>query len=220
MEEETPDGQATAEAAHGGPEAEAPEPDGLDRILTLPNLVTLARLAALPVFCWLLFARDNRAAAAWLLGALGATDWVDGYLARHMHQTSNLGKALDPVADRLLFFVGGISILIDGSVPAWFAIAVLTREALVATATLTVMALGAKRIDVTWWGKTGAFLLMFSFPLFLGSYSTLSYADPLEVLAWLTGIPGLAISIYAALTYIPLWRAGLIEGRQARAAAS
>ena len=58
------------------------------------------------MFLWLLFGRDNRAAAAWLLAALGATDWVDGYIARHFDQVSELGKVLDPVADRLLFFVG------------------------------------------------------------------------------------------------------------------
>ncbi len=51
------------------------------RILTVPNLFTLARLACLPIFLYLLFGRDNPAGAAWLLGALGATDWVDGYLA-------------------------------------------------------------------------------------------------------------------------------------------
>ena len=54
-----------------------------DRIVTLPNVVSLARLCCIPLFLYLLFGRDNRAAAAWLLGALGMTDWVDGYLARH-----------------------------------------------------------------------------------------------------------------------------------------
>lgn len=193
--------------------------DRLDRILTLPNLVTLVRLAALPVFLWLLFGRENRAAAAWLLGALGATDWVDGYLARRLGQTSNLGKALDPVADRLLFFVGGGGILIDGSIPAWFAGTVLAREALVGGTVVALMALGARRPDVTRWGKTSAFLLMVSFPSFLGSHSTLSYADFLEVLAWGTGIPGLLISFYAAALYVPIYREAFIEGRQSRAAA-
>lgn len=190
--------------------------DGLNRILTLPNLVTLARLACLPVFLWLLFGRENRAAAAWLLGALGATDWVDGYLARHLGQTSNLGKALDPIADRLLFFVGGGGILLDGSVPAWFAATVLTREAVVGITVVALMALGARRPDVTWWGKTGAFLLMISFPTFLGAESTLSYADMLSYVAWGTGLPGLAISLYAAALYVPIWKEAFAEGRQGR----
>ena len=72
----------------------------------------------MPLFLWLLFGRDNRLAAAWLLAVLGATDWVDGYIARRFNQVSTLGKVLDPTADRLLLAVGVISILVYGSVPA------------------------------------------------------------------------------------------------------
>ena len=74
---------------------------------------------------------DDRASAAWLLGVLGATDWVDGYVARHLNQVSELGKVLDPIADRLLFIVCVGGILIDGSVPTWFGVAVLAREVVV-----------------------------------------------------------------------------------------
>lgn len=189
------------------------------RVLTLPNVITLVRLACLPVFLWLLFGAEDRAAAAWLLAALGATDWVDGYLARHMNQVSELGKVLDPVADRLLFVVGAGGILIDGSVPTWFAVIVLVRETLVGGATLLLAALGARRIDVTWFGKAGTFGLMMAFPLFLASHSDLSWADTAGVLAWLTGIPGLVLSLYAAVLYVPLARRALAEGRAERGAA-
>ena len=95
--------------------------------------------------------------------------------------------------------------------------AVLVREALVAGATLALAALGAKRIDVTWWGKAGTFCLMISFPLFLASESTVGWADTAETLAWLVGIPGLALAWYAAALYIPLARRALAEGRAGRA---
>ena len=187
--------------------------------LTLPNLVTLVRLACLPLFLWLLFAEENRAAAAWLLAALGATDWVDGYLARHLHQVSEVGKVLDPVADRLLFFVGAGGILVDGSVPPWFAVVVLVREALVGGTTVALALMGARRIDVTWFGKAGTFCLMVAFPLFLAGNSTVGWADTADVLAWLVGIPGLALSLYAAAGYVPLARQALREGRADRLAA-
>jgi cardiolipin synthase (CMP-forming) len=190
------------------------------RVLTLPNIVTIVRLSCLPLFLWLLFGQEDRAAAAWLLAALGATDWVDGYLARHMHQESELGKILDPVADRLLFLVGAGGIMIDGSVPLWFAITVLVREVLVGATTLVLAALGARRIDVTWFGKAGTFGLMIAFPLFLGSHSDISWADTAGVLAWLAGIPGLALSLYAAVLYVPLARQALVDGRADRAAAA
>jgi cardiolipin synthase len=183
------------------------------QVLTLPNLITLARLACLPVFLWLLFGKENRAAAAALLAVLGITDWVDGFLARHLGQVSELGKILDPVADRLLFIVGAGGILIDGSVPTWFAVIVLVRETLVGGATLLLAALGARRIDVTWFGKAGTFGLMIAFPLFLASHSDLSWADTAGVLAWIAGIPGLALSLYAAVLYVPIARRALREGR-------
>lgn len=187
------------------------------RIVTLPNAVTVVRLACLPLFLWLLFAREEREAAAWLLAGLGITDWVDGYLARHLGQTSELGKVLDPVADRLLFFVGAGGILIDGSVPTWFAVVVLAREVLVAGATLLLAALGARRIDVTWWGKAGTFGLMVAFPLFLAAESEVSWAEYADEMAWMAGIPGLVLSLYAAASYVPLARRALAEGRAARA---
>jgi cardiolipin synthase len=183
------------------------------QVLTLPNLITLARLACLPVFLWLLFGKENRAAAAALLAVLGITDWVDGYLARRLGQVSELGKILDPIADRLLFIVGAGGILIDGSVPTWFAVIVLVRETLVGGATLLLAALGARRIDVTWFGKAGTFGLMIAFPLFLASHSDLSWADTAGVLAWIAGIPGLALSLYAAVLYVPIARRALREGR-------
>jgi cardiolipin synthase len=165
---------------------------------------------------WLLFHEENRAAAAWFLGALGATDFVDGYVARHFHQTSNLGKVLDPVADRLLLFVGIGAILYDGTVPVWFAIAVFGREVLVTIATLVLAAMGAKRIDVTWFGKAGTFANMFAFPLFLGSHSTVSYASIAGFLAWVAAVCGLILSYYALLLYVPLARQALREGRGTR----
>jgi cardiolipin synthase len=186
-----------------------------DRILTIPNVITVVRLLCLPIFLWILLHDENRAAAAWLLGALGATDFVDGYVARHFHQTSKLGKVLDPVADRLLLFVGIGAILYDGTVPPWFAIVVLVRELLISVATLGLAAMGARRIDVTWWGKAGTFANMFAFPLFLGSHSTVSYSGVCGVLAWIAAVPGLALSYYALLLYIPIARQALREGRSA-----
>jgi cardiolipin synthase len=184
-----------------------------DRILTIPNVITVVRLAMLPVFLWLLFGLEDRAKAAALLAVLGITDFLDGYIARRFHQVSDIGKILDPVADRLLLFVGVGGILVDGSVPIWFAVAVLVREVLVAGATLALAALGARRIDVTWFGKAGTFCLMIAFPLFLTAESTVGWADTAESLAWLAGIPGLVLSWYSAALYIPRARSALEDGR-------
>ena len=201
-----------------GADLELSDEPGADRILTIPNVITFVRLSLLPVFVWLLFGKDDRAAAAYLLAFIGTTDFFDGYIARHFNQVSNLGKVLDPVADRLLFLVGGGCVLIDGSIPTWFAVAVLAREVLVAAATLGLAALGARRIDVTWFGKAGAFALMMSIPFFLGSHGDIGWEDAAEVGAWVTGIPGLALAWYSLLLYVPMGLKALREGRADRAA--
>jgi len=194
------------------------EPPGEDRLLTVPNIISIVRLACLPAFLWLLFGRDNRAAAAWLLAALGATDWIDGYIARRFHQVSELGKVLDPVADRLLFFVGVGGIVLDDSCPLWVAVAVLLREVVVAGATLGLAAMGARRIDVTWFGKAGTFGLMVAFPFFLASHSTLGWRDTAEVLAWIAAVPGLILSYISLAMYVPLGLRALRAGRADRLA--
>lgn len=189
--------------------AEQGSEQGTDRILTIPNVITVVRLSLLPVFLWLLFAKDDRANAAWLLAALGTTDFLDGYIARRFHQVSELGKVLDPLADRLLFFVGIGGILVDGSVPAWFAVAVLVREALVAGATVSLAAMGVRRIDVTWFGKAYTLLLMIAFPLFLASESTLGWHEGARTAAWAFGLPGLVLAWYSAALYVPSARTAL-----------
>ena len=195
-----------------------PEEIRTDRVLTVPNVITVVRLSLLPVFVWLLFGRDDRASAAYLLAFIGTTDFFDGYIARHFNQVSDLGKVLDPVADRLLFFVGGGCILIDGSIPTWFALAVLAREVLISAATLGLAAAGARRIDVTWFGKAGAFALMMSIPFFLGSHGDIGWEHLAEDLAWVTGLPGLALYWYSLLLYVPMGLRALREGRADRAA--
>jgi cardiolipin synthase len=193
-----------------------PEEHVSDRILTVPNLITMVRLLLLPVFLWLLF-NDHRVAAAWLLAALGVTDFADGYIARHFDQTSALGKVLDPVADRLLFFVGVGGILVDGAMPLWFAIALLGREVLISIGTVALAALGAARIDVTWFGKAGTLCNMVAVPLWLAAdCPDLSWHSLAGVLAWGFSIPGLGLSWYAAVLYVPMARRALAEGRASR----
>jgi cardiolipin synthase len=202
------------------PEVGDLEVEGEDRILTIPNIITVVRLSLMPVFLWLLFGREDRATAAWLLAALGTTDFLDGYIARHFHQVSNIGKILDPVADRLLFLLGVGGIVVDGSVPAWVAAAALVREALVGGATLALAALGVRRIDVTWFGKAYTLLLMISFPLFLASHSTLGWHDGARTAAWLFGIPGLVLAWYSAALYVPIARRALRDRHQPMGAAA
>ena len=198
-------------------------PAGEDRLLTAPNLITLVRLLCIPLFVWLLFGTENYVAAAILLAALGATDWVDGYVARRFGQVSDFGKMFDPTVDRLLMIVGIIGIMIADLDIAYFQIfawIVVIREVVLSIFVTGTVLLGAKRMDVTWIGKCGTFAMMTAFPAFLAS------ADPslsdtvstiLLVIAWCAAIPGLVCSMIAFVGYFPAGVAALHEGRALRA---
>ena len=184
-------------------------PSGEDRILTIPNALSVGRLLCVPVFLWLLFGKDDPLGAALLLAVLGITDCVDGYIARHFDQVSALGKVLDPVADRILLIVGMVAILVHGTVPAWVGGLALGREVLVGAATLVLAALGARRIDVTWFGKAGTFAMMVAFPLFLASDPSVRWHTTARALAWAFAVPGLLLSWYAVIAYVPMAREAL-----------
>src|SRR3954462_6683860 len=120
------------------------------RVLTIPNLISAARLLCVPVFLWMLWRPEPaRRGAAILLAVLGATDWVDGWIARHFDQGSELGKVLDPTADRVLLVAAAVGLLVADlpvavDVVIWI---VLFREVLVGTATVALAIAGARRID-------------------------------------------------------------------------
>ena len=197
------------------PVAETVDTREIDTLWTIPNLFTLIRLLCLPLFVWLLFGLPSRQAAAWLLGALGATDWVDGYLARRLDQTSEFGKKFDPTVDRLLFLVAIVAIMMNDAMPIWFGVAVLAREVLVGgSVAIATLAFGMERFDVTWWGKTATFLLMFAVPGFLMAESSIPIADAFGVAAWCFAIPGLLLSYYTGLAYVPAIREGIRSGRR------
>lgn len=185
-------------------------------IFTLPNLITLTRLFSLPVFLWLLFSANDRGAAAWLLGGLGATDWVDGWVARRFNQQSNFGAIFDPAVDRGLFIVAVVAILIDRSMPLWFGWAVLVREVAVAGAMLIATAFGMQRFAVNKWGKRYTFLLMFAVPLILLGQAQGAGSQWVTRLGWFFGIPALVMSYATAFNYVPVIRANLRSGRASR----
>lgn len=200
-------------------------PEGEDRLLTAPNVITALRLLCIPFYLWLMFGVQNYLGAAALLALLGATDWVDGYVARHFGQVSNFGKMFDPTVDRLLLIVGiGAIMVADLDIPYFelFAWVVIVREVVLSVVVGGSVLLGARRMDVTWVGKCGAFAMMTAFPAFLAS------ADPsisgsvwqtlLLVIAWGAGLPGLVCSMIAFVGYLGEVPHALREGREMRAA--
>ena len=195
------------------------EEEGLGRVLTAPNVITLVRLLCIPVFLWVLFGLHRQTVAAVILAVLGTTDWIDGYVARRFHQVSTMGKILDPAADRILVGTAVIAVIVHGAVPLWFGVATLAREALVSVMVVVLAALGAARINVLWIGKAGTFGLMVAYPGFLLSYGTAAWQQPVRDAAWVCGLVGLALGWAAAASYVAPARNALRVGRTARRSA-
>jgi len=185
------------------------------QLTSWPNLFTALRLLAIPVFLWLLFVRDEKGIAAWLLGGLGATDWVDGWMARRFNQQTDFGAMFDPIVDRLLFLVAVPALIFTDTIPSIVAGLIVTREFTVGVLTVINTVRGRRRDQVTWEGKAGTFLLMFALPMYLGSYSELSYAGLLGWLAWVFVVPGIGYAWYSALfQYLPATWAATVQKMQ------
>jgi len=210
----TPTGRAKGPYARGGMSATRRE--GEDRVATVPNALTLLRLACLPVFVVLLLQQDRQGwlAAACLLAALGVTDGLDGYIARHFDQVSSLGKLADPLVDRVLVLTAAIAAVAMGAVPIWLVAIVLTREAVVLAGAGALALAGARRVDVSWAGKAGTFGMMVALPLFLLGHAPFRWHDAAETAAWVAAGWGLALGWFAAVGYLPRARAARVAARE------
>ena len=185
-------------------------------LLTFPNLITLVRLACLPVFLWLLFGRDSRLAAGVMIGCLGATDWVDGWVARRFNQTSPFGAVFDPTVDRVLFIVGLLALGIDGAVTPIVAVLILVREIGIGLTMVVATAFGMERFPVTYLGKWATFILMFAVPALTLSNSGIALEPLFSLVGWVLVVPGIVLSYVTGAQYLPKVRQHLRAGRSHR----
>jgi cardiolipin synthase (CMP-forming) len=184
-----------------------------DAILTVPNIITFARLALIPVFLWLAFAKDN-IGLAWIVGfVLGSTDWIDGRVARRINQVSKFGAAIDPFFDRLAVAAAAAVIIVKDLAPLWMVIVVLVRDGLLLAMLPLISARGVERPAVTQVGKAGSFGVMWAFGLFIGAGAFDPPLGWVRLLAWIAFIPGIILSYMAAVDYARTVLASLRAGR-------
>jgi cardiolipin synthase len=188
----------------------------LDRIATVPNLLSAIRILLIPVFVWLILHDGTEAAGLVLFAVVLSTDWVDGQIARRTGQVSNLGKVLDPVADRLAIAAGLIAVVLSGAFPLWAALLILVRDGLILLAGLMLLSGKKIRIDVRWIGKIATGLLMGAVPLISwGNFGLFLHGATLFI-GWLAFWVGIVLYYAAAVRYAFDIRAALarrqIEG--------
>lgn len=167
--------------------------------LTIPNAISVVRLLLIPVFVWLV-AIDQVGWAGVLLAVIGATDWIDGYLARKLDQVSEIGKFLDPLADRIAVAVAVIAGLIASVLPAWFGWGIILREVLIVAGLFYGWTKGVKRLDVRGMGKWATFLLYVAIAgLYIAEGFTI---DWLWTVMIIIGVVGLALYYAVAVAYL------------------
>jgi CDP-diacylglycerol--glycerol-3-phosphate 3-phosphatidyltransferase len=138
-----------------------------DRILTVPNALSVVRLVLIVVFGYLLLVAHANGWAVAVLMFSGASDWADGKIARLLNQSSRLGVLLDPAVDRLYMVSVPIMLAMRGIVPWWLVITLLGRDALLAATLPVLRSRGLTALPVTYLGKAATFALMSGFPLVL-----------------------------------------------------
>jgi cardiolipin synthase len=188
-----PPGGRHAGNADAGPE---------HRWLTVPNLLSLLRLAGVPLFLWLLLGPHADALAVVVLAVAGLTDWLDGKLARWLNQSSRLGQLLDPTVDRLYIVAALAAFLIRDIVPVWLVALLVGRDLVLALCLPVLRRRGYGPFVVTYVGKAATFSLLYAFPLVLLGYGEQGWLQLAWVLGWAFAIWGTALYWYAGGLYI------------------
>jgi cardiolipin synthase len=170
-------------------------------IATVPNALSAIRILFIPAFVVLLLGEDTRVTGFVLLGLVVSTDWVDGYLARRTGQVSELGKILDPVADRLALAAALITFVVLGAIPLWAALLVVVRDAVVLAVGAVLAFTGGPRIEVSSMGKYATFTLMWGIPLVAWGNLELFPADAFRVIGWTWFAVGIVEYYLATLGY-------------------
>jgi len=186
---------------------------GARRVLTVPNVISFLRIALIPFFVVLIVDEDTTFAGLVLFGVVASTDWIDGWVARATGQVTELGKVLDPVADRLAIAAGLIALVVRGAFPLVAALFILVRDVAILLAGLVLLAKAGVRIEVRYLGKVATFCLMTAIGLI--SWGTLGYALAPAALAcgWAFYAVGIVEYYLATALYVgDLRRAGSRAG--------
>src|SRR4051794_37192154 len=216
-----------ADVPVGTPPARAAQPLGRlvnrdtlgDRVVTLPNLLSLLRLFGVPLFLWLLLGPHADGWAIIVLAVAGATDWADGKLARALGQASRLGALLDPAADRLYIVATLVAFVLRDVVPLWVVAVLLGRELVLGITLLALRRAGWPPLQVHYLGKAATFLLLYAFPLLLLADGDNPVAWVAQPIAYALTVWGAALYVLAGVLYV-VQAVGLLAGDRRAGAAS
>ena len=191
------------------PDVAPPEAPGYDtdRVLTIPNILSLARLVGVPLFVWLVLQPPASLPGADLVAVIvlaiaGATDWLDGFLARRWKQTSRVGQMLDPIADRLYILAIVIALAIRDLVPWWLLVVLALREIALVAMVPALKTRGFTSLPVHFIGKAATFCLLYAFPLVLLGDGDSGWHTAARVSGWAFALWGAGLYWWAGILYV------------------
>jgi cardiolipin synthase len=187
-----------------------------DRLLTIPNMLSLLRLAGVPLFLWLLLGPRLDVLALVVLVVSGVTDWLDGKLARWLDQSSRLGALLDPAVDRLYVFATIVAFVVRGIVPWWVAAVLVARDLVLGVCLLALRRSRYAPPEVHYLGKAATFCLLYAFPLLLLAQGGSTAATIARPVAYAFTVWGVAIYLWSGLLYFLQVIAALRRSRPVR----
>jgi len=173
-----------------------------DRLLTVPNLLSVLRLLGVPLFLWLLLGPHADGWALLVLALSGFTDWADGVLARRLNQQSEFGALLDPTADRLYILATLVGLVLRHIIPLWLAIVIVGRDAILGGSLVVLRRHGYAPPAVHYLGKAATFCLLYAFPLLLLGAHHGTWADIARPIAWAFTIWGTGLYLWAGAVYL------------------
>lgn len=170
---------------------------------TIPNVLSVIRLALVPVFLYLLLVMHAYGPATGVLMFSGVSDWADGKIARMMaNQSSRLGELLDPLVDRIYMVAVPVGLAFAGVVPWWLVAVLLGRDAVLAATLPVLRGRGVAALPVTYIGKAATFALMSGLPLILlGQWDAL-WSRVIGACGWGFVIWGTGMYLWSAVLYL------------------
>jgi CDP-diacylglycerol--glycerol-3-phosphate 3-phosphatidyltransferase len=197
------------------------EPATSSRIWTVPNVLSMLRLAGVPLFLYWALVTEQDGRAILLLMAAGASDYFDGLIARRWQQFTRLGQLLDPAADRLYILATLLALVVRDGLPLWWALALIGRDVVLACFLPVLRRAGHGPLPVHFLGKAATFNLLYAFPMLLaavpGNEGLL--ADVFRPMGWAFATWGSVLYLWAGVLYVAQVRQVLRADREADAAA-
>lgn len=173
-----------------------------ERVWTLPNVLSVARLAGVPLFLWLVLGPEADGLAVLVLMVAGFTDWLDGQLARAWHQRSRLGQMLDPIADRFYILATLLGLAFRGIIPWWLVAILVARDCVIALLVPVLKTRGYSSLPVHFLGKAATFSLLYAFPLVLLGAGDSPLALVARVIGWAFALWGTGLYWWAGWLYL------------------